>query len=569
MSDKPNKLSKFWRELKRRKVVGVIIVYATTAFILMQLAPLLEDSLNLPLWFDTLVTILLIIGFPIAVIFSWVFDVSSKGIQKTESKEPEDLSEKSPTLSLNTAAPDKSIIVLPFENMSPEPDQEYFSDGLTEEIITDLSHVHDLLVISRSSAMTFKGSKQTIKKIANKVNVRYALEGSVRKSENNLRITAQLIDARSDTHIWAEKYNERMENIFEIQENVSRSIVDALKLWLTPEEERSLADRPIDNIYANDCYHKAKYEILRFSEESLERALVSLQTSLDLVGENPQLYAVMGYAHFQYVNAGIKQEEHFEIAVDYANKALKLDPESAEANLTLALVSLINGNLQNGISHINIALSNNPNDPDILFWGAWIYFQVGKNSLMTQLVERALRVDPLNAMIFMTLGAIDYLEGRYKMTVENCLKAYNMQPDNPMVAWWYVMSLAYDGKNQDAISIVDKCLKSPIQNIMTQLSHFLKLTLQGDLDGISQLLTEDFLATARRDLQMSYHIATWYSYMGQIESAFEWLDNAVNRGFINYPLMNKVDPFLKNIRGKPRFKKLMKRVKKEWENIEV
>ena len=189
-----NRLTHFWKELKRRKVVGVIIVYATTAFILLQLANLFEDVLNLPPWFDKVILIILIIGFPIAIIFSWVFDVSSKGITKTE---PE---KASPALT-EKQVPEKSIIVLPFENISSDPEQEYFSDGLTEEIITDLSFIKDLLVISRSSAMTFKGSKHTVKKIAEKVNVRYVLEGSVRKSGNDLRIVAQLIDAQSDTHL--------------------------------------------------------------------------------------------------------------------------------------------------------------------------------------------------------------------------------------------------------------------------------------------------------------------------------------------------------------------------------
>ena len=193
--------------------------------------------------------------------------------------------------------------------------------------------------------------------IAGEVNVRYILEGSVRKSGNNLRITAQLIDARNDAHIWAEKYNEGMENIFEIQENVSRSIVDALKLKLSPEEEKSLAEHPIENIHANDCYLKAKYEIMRWSEDGINRALASLQNALDLTGDNSRLFALMGYAHFQYVNAGIKQEEHFDIAAEYANKALKLDPESSEAHLTIALISLIQGEIRNAITHINKALS--------------------------------------------------------------------------------------------------------------------------------------------------------------------------------------------------------------------
>ena len=137
---------------------------------------------------------------------------------------------------------EKSIIVLPFENISPDPDQEYFSDGLTEEIITDLSHIQDLLVISRSSAMTFKGTKKTIPEIAQAVNVRYVLEGSVRKAGNNLRITAQLIDAITDAHLWAEKYTGTLDDVFDIQEKVSRSIADALKLKLSPEENKKITE---------------------------------------------------------------------------------------------------------------------------------------------------------------------------------------------------------------------------------------------------------------------------------------------------------------------------------------
>jgi len=146
-------------------------------------------------------------------------------------------------VSASVSPKEKSIIVLPFENISSDPEQDYFSDGLTEEIITDLSHIHDLLVISRNSAMTFKGSGKTTKEIAEKVNVRYVLEGSVRKSGNNLRIVAQLIDALSDTHLWAEKYSGTLDDVFDIQEKVSRSITDSLKLKLTSKEKAHIQAR--------------------------------------------------------------------------------------------------------------------------------------------------------------------------------------------------------------------------------------------------------------------------------------------------------------------------------------
>ena len=152
---------------------------------------------------------------------------------------------------------EKSIIVLPFENMSSDPEQEYFSDGLTEEIITDLSHINDLLVISRSSAMTFKGTKKKIGEIASDVNVRYVLEGSVRKAGYNLRITAQLIDGITDSHIWAEKFSGTMDDVFDIQEKVSRSIARSLKLKLSNEENERISQRPIDNAQTYEYYLKA------------------------------------------------------------------------------------------------------------------------------------------------------------------------------------------------------------------------------------------------------------------------------------------------------------------------
>lgn len=159
------------------------------------------------------------------------------------------------------------------KKLSPDKDNEYFSDGLTEEVISDLSQVHDLLVISRSSAMTFKGTKKKIREIAQEVNVQFVLEGSVRKAGNNLRITAQLIDAPTDAHIWADKYSGTLNDVFDIQEKVSRAIVAAP---------------------AYDCYLRARQEIWRWTEPGLDRALHHLQTALEMVGENALLFAGLG-----------------------------------------------------------------------------------------------------------------------------------------------------------------------------------------------------------------------------------------------------------------------------------
>jgi serine/threonine protein kinase len=192
-------------------------------------------------------------------------------------------------------APENSIVVLPFKDFSEEKENEYFSDGLTEEIITDLSKVKNLLVISRGSAMTFKDTDKKIKEIGKELNVQYALEGSVRKSGNKLRIHAQLIKTKNDTHIWAEKYSGTLEDVFDIQEKVSRSIVDALQLKLSPEEEQKMTKRPIKNVQAYECYLRARQESWLFTPDALKRAIGYLQNGLEIIGENALLYAGMGY----------------------------------------------------------------------------------------------------------------------------------------------------------------------------------------------------------------------------------------------------------------------------------
>ena len=476
---------------------------------------------------------------------------------------------------LKTSAPitfpkaEKSIVVLPFDDMSPNRDNEYFSDGLTEEIISDLSSIQSLRVISRTSAMMLKGTRKSMKTISRELDVQYVLEGSVRKAGNNLRITAQLIDAESDAHLWAEKYSGNLDDIFEIQEKVSLSIVEALKLKLNPEEEKKLSERPIDNAQANECFLKARYEIMKFTKDSIDRALKYLQNGLDIIGENPALYAGMGLAHFQLVNLGIKQEEHLDKAEEYVNKAFALDPESGNAHFTLGTIYSLRGNLQKSIFHWKKALFFDPNNSEIMLWVSFFYMFSGKTSSAYPLVEKAIKHNPIDPNSYLVSGCQSFFEGRFGLAVERVEKAYRMSPAIPIMQFWYALCLAYDKNFDEAISIVDRSLKSQDQDIWTQLSHFLKLVLQGDKENIQQLLTDDFLETTRRDLQYSYHIATFYSILDQKQPAMKWLENSVSQGFVNYPFMDEIDPFLENIRGEPKFKKLLEKVKHEWENFEV
>jgi TolB-like protein/lipoprotein NlpI len=464
---------------------------------------------------------------------------------------------------------EKSIIVLPFENISSDADQEYFSDGLTEEVISDLSHVPDLLVISRSSAMTFKGTRKTIREIAGAVKVRYVLEGSVRKSTDSIRITAQLIDSVSDSHLWSEKYTGKLEDVFDIQEKVSRSIVGALKIKLNSKEQKKLHERRIDNVFAYDCYKRAYPEIVSFNSERISKGLSYLQKGLDIAGENALIYAGMAFAYFQYVNAGIDQEKNLRNSEVFVRKAFNLDSELPEAHAVLGCIYSLSGEPAKGMEHILKAYSGKPEDPEILTWLALGYSLIGRTDCGKSVIRKSLRIDPVNPMNDSVIGWNHFYSGRFDLAFDPLLTAYSYAPGSGMNQFWKALILFYCGRNEEADEFISRTVEEPPKDSWTHLSVLLKYVIKGQKDRLHSLMDPQFAGIHRLDPQNSYLIGALYSYLGKKKKSLEWLENAVSRGFNNYPFMNRHDFLLNGIRDEERFKKLLKKVKRRWESFEV
>ncbi|NOR13693.1 MAG: protein kinase [Candidatus Aminicenantes bacterium] len=471
-------------------------------------------------------------------------------------------------LSISFPKAEKSIMVLPFENLSPDPEQEYFCDGMTEEIISDLSKVQTLKVISRSSAMTFKGTKKKINTIAQEVKVQYVLEGSVRKAGNNLRITAQLIEAANDMHLWAEKYSGTLDDVFDIQETVSRSIVEALQLKLSPEENRRMSERPIENVPAYELYLKAYAEILTFNEEAIDRAIRYLKNALNIIGDNALLHSGLAFAYINLVNIGAKQEEYFVKAEEHINKALAIDPEFPKAHVFLGGMYSIGEPLKSA-HHLKKALAITPNDSFALATLAVIYMFFGKISAAESICERVLQIDPFDFPPNVVQGALHFYSGQYDKALKAWRRLYEMYPENPFSRWYHALILTYNNKNDEAFSIIDQSAKIEPDSVLTKLGLMLMYGLQGEKDKAFQEMTSDFKKTCQRDCLFSHHLAGVFALLDEKKEALNWLESAVNAGLVNYPLLNEQDPFLENIRSESRFKKLMERVKHEWENIEV
>ena len=463
-----------------------------------------------------------------------------------------------------------SIIVLPFDDMSPTHDSEYLADGLTEDIIGKLSRVGALnKVISRYTAMTFKGTHKPLRTIADEVKVRYVLTGSVRRAGDSLRVSAQLIDAASDAQLWADQYNGTSNDVFAVQEKVALAILEGLKLKLTPAEERQIASRPVTNVQAYDAYLRARNAVLRFGEEGLPEAEQFLENSLKLTGDNALIYAGLGYVHYQYANIGVRQEEALKKAEAYAEQALRLDPESTQAHVVLGLIqSTLHGDQRQAARHFKQALSVNPNDYDAIFWLLNVYYVSGKSSAAWPLVQRLMEIDPLNAWTPAMRGCIEmFCDGRFDLAVESNRRGLALL-DVPNTRFCLAYALAGAGRPKDAVVVLEPVKPTSGRDLFVKGCIFLKLALQGEKEKVPEVTSSEFIAAMRRDPGYSLLTADLYGILDERKEALDWLENAVSRGYVNYPYLNEYDPFLAKLRSDPRFQKLMTRVKGEWERFE-
>ena len=456
---------------------------------------------------------------------------------------------------------EKSIVVLPFENLSPDPNNAYFADGLTEETIAGLSKVRPLRVISRTSAMHYKGRDKPLPVIARELNVRYVLEGSVRKAGDNLRITAQLIDSASDAHLWAETYSGTLDDVFAIQEKVARAIVEALRVPLTAQEDRGLAARPLPSAAAYDCYLRATQEIWQWTPEALARAERHLMNALEIVGEHPLILAGLSQVHTQAVNIGHSQEEGLAKALSYAERALALDPDSAQAHAARGMLCTLEGDYPAAVHHYRLAMAGARGDVATWGWLTFLLAVMGKGDAAARLAEESVRLDPVNPNWRLMHAVLPVFLGQFDQAVDRMSRAIRMAPDWAMFLFWHGLALALAGRLPDSLDALVGLPADAATDVWTRLGQLLRATLQGAPDSFDHLLSEDFLPAVRRDGQNSWHVAGFQAHLGRKEAALDWLENAVDRTFVPAALFER-DPFLALVRSDPRFERILARARR-------
>jgi TolB-like protein len=449
----------FIEELKRRNVFRVGAAYVIVAWLIMQVADTFAPALLLPDWVLTVVAFLLLLGFPLALLLAWAFELTPEGIKKEKDVDRSDstthftgrkldfliigllavglayfiwearfsstsddeidspvssgkvteIAESDPDNEAGksgiSASPGKSIAVLPFVNMSADPEQEYFSDGISEELLNVLAQFPGLQVAARTSAFQFKNQNRDIAEIARQLNVNHILEGSVRKSGNRLRITAQLIESDSGFHLWSESYDREMNDIFEIQDEISAAIGEALKIELALVEGASSPDLPsipaAASAQAYEYYLKGRQLINGRSRHGLQEAVIALERALELDESYAPAHAQLAIAITLQKEGGgsygdLSMEEVLRRAEPHVERAFELNPKLAEAYGAQALLALNNSDYSTTFKFSEKAIELNPSYMDVINWRYLALLNTGQWTEAWEVIEHMISVDPLS-----------------------------------------------------------------------------------------------------------------------------------------------------------------------------
>jgi serine/threonine protein kinase/Flp pilus assembly protein TadD len=445
----------------------------------------------------------------------------------------------------------RAIVVLPFANLSPDADNEYFSDGLTEEIIADLSKVRALRVISRTSAMQFKGTKKDVRAIGRELGVRFVLEGSVRKAGQSLRITAQLIDAHNDAHLWAEKYNGTVDDVFDLQERVSREIVRSLDVTLTSDEDRRLAHHPIADVRAFELYLQARQEVRRLGA-STERALRLLSQAIEIEGETPPLVALVGWAKVAQVKSGLNRDaQPLDEAEAQANTLLARAPDAFYGHALLGYVQYERGHLPEAERHFAQALEREPNDADTLFYRGISLIAAGQNARAAETSRRLLACDPLATPALLLSGVVPWFIGHFEVSLPNLRRCLEVDPQNFILRWSTGYNHAALGQIPEAAAHASWMVETaPDVPYTGQLSALVDAMRGNKEQALARLAT---IEVAPLDAHNKFHLAEPYAMAGATDRALDLLERAVDEGFYPYPYIAEHCPFMAPLRGAPRF----------------
>src|SRR5438445_12343861 len=489
------KNSNFFSRLKRRNVYKVAVAYAVVAWLTIQAASIFLPAFNAPQWAMQIVILIVVVGFPIALAFSWAFEITPEGIKReSEVQFDESITHHTgrqivgltivlavvatgllifqfvrarSTSSLSTNASsvtNKSIAVLPFDNLSGDPQNAYFSEGVQDEILTRLAKIAELKVISRTSTQRFKSAPNDLRQIAQQLGVENILEGSVQKANDQVRVNVQLINALTDAHLWADTYDRKLTDIFAVETEIAKTVADVLQAKLTGSEQHVIAARPTANSEAHQLYLKGRFFWNKRTGNDLKKSIDYFQQAIAADPNYALAYAGVadGYVWLPAYTAGTPQE-CYPKAMAAAKKALELDDTLAEAHTTLAIaIWLYTFDSSQAIGEFQRAIELNPNYAIAhQQYGNITLSALGRFDDAIAEGKRAVELDPFSLVINTDLGSNYYYARRYDEAIAQLHKTLEMDPGFYIAH--IVLSQALDAKGARDAAIVE-CQKARALN---------------------------------------------------------------------------------------------------------
>lgn len=456
--------------------------------------------------------------------------------------------------------PRHSIAVLPFSNLSTDPENEFFSDGLTEEILTQLSKISALKVISRTSVMQYKGTTKNLRAIAQELGVATVLEGSVRKAGQRVRITAQLIDANTDGHLWAQTYDRELSDIFEVQSDVAEKIAEALQAQIKPAEEESIKRHPTENMAAFEAYLQGRVALGKRTEEPLRRAITCFETAIEKDPRYALAYTGLADAYiamslFEY----LPSKEAFPKAIEAAEKALQIDPSLAEAHASLGLAKFqFSWDWKTAESELKRAISLNPNyAPGHHFFADYLK-GMGRFSEALEQILIAQSLDPLSVAISSGVGHVLYLSREYDQAIAAYRRTLALDPQAVLARLWFGRPFLQKRLYNEAIAEIRQAVELSKESTITLAVLGHAYAAAGKKSEALALL-QQLIERSNAAYVPSYWIAFIYLGLGETEQALDWLERSYEERSAWLPWVN-VEPRFDPLRNEPRFIHLMDKI---------
>jgi TolB-like protein/Flp pilus assembly protein TadD len=586
------RIDNFFAELKRRNVYKVAVAYAVVGWVIAQIATQIFPFLEIPNWIVRLVIVLIAIGFPIALVIAWAFEATPEGIKRTEDVDPS-AAARAPkkhtwiyviiigagisaalfflgryTAGNKTVATTpnelsaKSIAVLPFDNLSRDPDNAFFAEGVQDEILTRLAKVADLKVIARTSTQKFKSAPENLPDIAKQLGVANILEGSVQKVNDQVRVNVQLVNAVTNAHLWAEIYDRKLTDIFAVESDIAKTIADQLQAKLTGSEKQMIAAQATSDTTAYELYHKGRALWEKRTGDNIPKAIVFYEQAIAYDPNYALAYAGLSSAYIlSPFYAGTDRLSTSPKAKEAALKALRLDPNLAEAHAALGKVLFFSEiDLAGAMREYKRAIELEPNDAGAHHW-------LGNDSLaaLGQFEEaiaegrRSVELDPLSIVINADLGETFYYAKRYDESVTQLRKTLEIDPTSFYTHYNLGIALQAKGDLPGAIVEYEKAKQLSSDNLLVSTLYAAAKAQAGDKDAARRMLSDLDKESQHREV-LGYWRTLLYLSLNNKEEALRWLEQSFKERDGSNINWIKVDPLLDSLHGNPRFEALVQKV---------